>query len=350
MNRSLLTTGLLLLVCATALVVGLFKMALGTPSKDNGGEVPPFLGELFQSSGEPSKEGIAVVEVSGVIQFGTEEISPFASLQPTAENVASRLRKLRSQQKVKAIVLKVNSPGGSLAASQAVYDEVKQTVDSGKPVVVSMGDVAASGGYYISAPATKIVAYPGTITGSIGVIMAGLNLKGLMEQHGVKMQAYRSGKNKDIMAYWRDARPDEEELLNTMISEAYQQFVTVVSQDREIPMQELAPYADGRILLGSQAKEIKLVDQLGTFRDALRLAAELGGLDPENPPLIEGPDNFLQKMSLSLGSALSMALRQQRVSPLPALPGAQPTTSIGATTLPISYLYMPQLVPAQVLP
>jgi len=337
-NRSTQLTALVLAVSAVALVAGLIKLAVASPREaELEAELPEFISNWMPGGGGPKREGIGVVDVSGVIQFGKESSGPFSSWQPTAEQIAKRIRELREEEKVKAIVLRINSPGGTPAASQAIYEEVRLTArEANKPVVVSMADMAASGGYYIAAPATRIVAHPATITGSIGVIVSGLNLKGLMERYGVSVTAYTSGKNKDTMAYWRDPRPDEVEMMTALVDEAYQQFLTAVAEGRNIPVEELRPLADGRIFLGSQAKALKLVDELGGFQDAVRIAAELAGLDPEDPHLIRGQGDLLERFSLRLGSWLG----------LPTQPGQASWSGVtqpGTAGLPLTYLYQSPL-------
>ncbi len=349
MPRTNLPVILLMGVCVLALLLGAVRLAIAPPSPapQQGQELPGFVSELW-SSGDDSGDGIGVVELEGVIQLGSEDMGPFSSLSST-EKAIRRLREFRRNDRVKAVLLRVNSPGGSLAASQEIATLVKQLVEEDKkPVVVSMGDLAASGGYYISAPATKIIAQPGTLTGSIGVITAGLNFAGLMEKHGVKMNAYTSGPNKDTMAYWREPRPDEIELLQQLVDEAYGQFLSVVSEGRGIPEETLRPFADGRLLLGSQALALKLVDELGGFDLAVRRAAELAELDPENPNLIRGGKKLFDRMRLDLGVHGPSWLAALLGAPVDS---AVRPARVRAQALPVAVLYqppvlMPTLAPA----
>ncbi|MBN2361554.1 MAG: signal peptide peptidase SppA [Deltaproteobacteria bacterium] len=346
MNRPQILVALLLLVCAAALVVGVVELALtDRQAAEPTAELPGLMQDLWaERGGRPKKDGIGVVEVSGIIQFGSDQSSPWASFEQTADKVAQRIRELRREQRCKAIVLRVNSPGGSLAASQEIFEEVRLTArEAKKPVVVSMGDMAASGGYYISAPATRIVAQPGTITGSIGVIVSGLNLKGLLERHGVKVDAITSGKNKDTLAYYRDLRPDELELLGKLVDEAYGQFLAAVSEHRGIPLDDLKPNADGRVLLGSQAKRLGLVDQLGSFHDAVKLAAELAGIQDEEPYLIRRGESLWERLDLNLGGLVTGGRGVERAARALALSDAARHGSL--RQLPVSYLYLPPLTP-----
>jgi len=166
-----------------------------------------------------------------------------------------------------------------------IYTELKRVSKSGKPVVVSMGTVAASGGYYVSAPADRIVANPGTLTGSIGVIMELPILRGLLEKLGMKVEVVKSREHKDIGSPFRDMTAGDRALLQGVVADVYEQFIAVVSEEREIPLDSVRRFADGRILTGRQALELGLVDTLGTLEDAKLIAAELCGIRGE-PRLI----------------------------------------------------------------
>lgn len=242
-----------------------------------------------------SRPGIGVVKVYGPI-YNESEGAFMGLAERGSDAIVKKLDSFRRNNLVKAVVLRINSPGGTIGASQEIYDAVVRLTEANKKVIVSMGDVAASGGYYIAAPADKIVANRGTITGSIGVIMAGYNFSDLMKNYGVKMNVIKQGKNKDILAFWRDMKSEERELLEKMSKNAYDQFLEAVSKGRNIPKNELMEFADGRIMTGEQAKELKLVDTLGGFKDAVRLAAKDVGLDPDNPHLIERDDYSIQRL------------------------------------------------------
>ncbi|MFH1810233.1 MAG: signal peptide peptidase SppA [Pseudomonadota bacterium] len=335
MQRNNILVLALLLTSGLALLVGVFRLASApAPAEQSeSDDVEGLVGELW-SGGKDARDGVGVVELSGVIQFGSEDMGPFSTVSPT-DLALRKLRAFAKDNKVKAVVLRVNSPGGSLAASQEIADEVKRLVnDLKKPVVVSMGDVAASGGYYVSAPASKILAQPGTLTGSIGVITSGLNLAGLMEKHGVKVNSITSGPNKDTLAYWREPRPDEIALMQKLVDDAYGQFLEQVATGRHIDIEVLRPNADGRVLLGSQALELGLVDALGSFRDAVRLACELSGLDPDDPHLIRDSGSWMDRVRLNFDSRLGSWLGARA----PGTTGAQ---LLAASTLPVAYLYLP---------
>ncbi|HOV98796.1 MAG TPA: signal peptide peptidase SppA [Bacteroidota bacterium] len=195
----------------------------------------------------------------------------------TSDEIVRQLKKFRENRSVKAIVLRVDSPGGGVAASQEIYEEVKKTREQ-KPVVVSMGSVAASGGYYVSCGATRIVANPGTLTGSIGVIMNFVHFEELMNKIGVDETTVKSGKMKDAGSPFRKLTDEEEKYFNYLIGDVYNQFVDVVVEERKLPRQKVLQNADGRVFTGKQAYAIGLVDTLGTFEDAISIAANLSGI------------------------------------------------------------------------
>lgn len=209
-------------------------------------------------------EKIGVVEVRGAIT--------------ASEEVTLRLVQLREDNSIKAVVLRVDSPGGGVGPSQEIYTEVQKLAQV-KPVVVSMGSVAASGGYYIAIPAHQIVANPGTITGSIGVIMEFTNFQELLQKIGLKSQVVKSGEHKDIGSPVRPMTPDDRQILQSLIDDVHSQFVSAVAQGRDLPLDQAKVLADGRIYTGRQALDAGLVDRLGNMQDAIDLAAELANID-----------------------------------------------------------------------
>jgi protease IV len=191
---------------------------------------------------------------------------------------------------VKAIVLRVDSPGGAVAPSQEIYEEVRKAAAK-KTIVVSMGSVAASGGYYISAPATRIIANPGTLTGSIGVIMEIPNMEGLMSKIGVKSEVIKSGKHKDIASVFRGIGKEEREILQDVLDNVHNQFITAVSEGRKMLRDDVQRIADGRIYTGEQALKIGLIDELGNLEDAVKAAAKLSGIKGE-PSVVSKEEKF----------------------------------------------------------
>lgn len=229
---------------------------------------------------------IGVVEIKGTI-IGSQE-------------TVKQLKEFRKDSSVKAIVVRIESPGGAVGPSQEVYTEIRRTIQT-KPVVASLGGVAASGGYYIASAASAIVANAGTITGSIGVIIYFPNLKELFEKIGYQMTTIKSGQFKDIGNPSRTMTPEEQSLIQDTINETYAQFVRDVAQARNLPQEQVKKVADGRIIMGEKALELKLIDQIGNYQDALDKAAELGKIEGE-PEIIHGKKKSRSLMDLILGS------------------------------------------------
>jgi protease-4 len=224
----------------------------------------------------PLGEKVAVVEVTGMIvdSAGTiEELKDYAK-----------------DASVKAIVLRINSPGGAVAPAQEIYDEILK-VKQKKKVVVSMGAVAASGGYYIAAPADRIVANAGTLTGSIGVIMELPNVSGLMEKIGIQTQVIKSGRHKDIASVFKELTPKEREILQAVLDDVHNQFIEAVSTARDMKFEDIKKLADGRIFTGRKALELGLIDELGNMEDAIMVAGRLSGIKGE-PEVVTRKEKF----------------------------------------------------------
>ncbi len=195
-----------------------------------------------------------------------------------SQNIVRQFKKYRENRAIRAIVFRVDSPGGGVSASQEIYEEVRKTRNSGKPVVVSMGSVAASGGYYVSCGASKIVANPGTLTGSIGVIFQFLHFNELMNKIGIDASTFKTGKYKDIGSPFRKTTEDEKKFFDQLLGDVYNQFVDVVAKERKMDRKRVVQYADGRVFTGRQAFEYGFVDTLGTLEDAITIAAKLGDI------------------------------------------------------------------------
>ena len=220
-----------------------------------------------------SKRGIGLVEVKGMILDSRETVR--------------QLRYFYKQDAIKAVVLRVDSPGGVVAPSQEINAEVKRFAVK-KKIVVSMGSLAASGGYYISAPASIIYANPGTITASIGVILKLSNIESLMDKIGIKSYTLKTGKFKDSGSPTRELSAADRAMLQAVIDNTHEQFVRAVASGRGLPVEEVRRIADGRILSGEQAKKLRLVDRMGTLQDAIEEAGKLSGISGE-PEVIQAP-------------------------------------------------------------
>ncbi|HTR80608.1 MAG TPA: signal peptide peptidase SppA [Bacteroidota bacterium] len=195
-----------------------------------------------------------------------------------SENIVQQFKRYRENPSVKGIVFRIESPGGGVAASQEIYEEVKKTRDSGKPVVVSMGSVAASGGYYVACGASKIMANPGTVTGSIGVISQFMNFDKLLGKVGVGTTTVKSGKFKDTGNPYREMTEEEKKYFQETIDDVYLQFLHVVETERHLSDNAARKLADGRIFTGRKAYADGLVDTLGSYEDAIALAAHLANI------------------------------------------------------------------------
>jgi len=227
---------------------------------------------------------VGVVRVEGVIVSGDPPVDPFGTPSGAYSGlVVDHLKQAEEDAYVKAVVLRVNSPGGSVVGSDEIYQQVLAMT---KPVVVSMGELAASGGYYVSAPADVIFANPGTLTGSIGVISQFIHIGDLLEEYGVEVTTVKSGEFKDIGSLFRSMSDEEKETWQAIIDETYEEFVQIVADGREMPIQEVRELADGSIYTGRQALELGMVDQLGNMSAAIQRAAELGGIEGE-PRIVE---------------------------------------------------------------
>lgn len=240
---------------------------------------------IYTSPEEVEDNRVARINLSGTIQSAA---SPFADMTISPHRVEDQLERAEKARGVESVVINIDSPGGNVAASQEIHDMIE---DYELPVVISMGDMAASGGYYISAPADAIVAHPGTMTGSIGVIFTLFDPEELLDNIGVEREIVKSGEHKDMFS--RSLEEEEREKLQTMSDTAHEQFIRAISQGRDMEMEEVREMATGEIYLGSQALDLGLVDEVGNSRDALKLAGEIAGIDEPvfyelpTPPIYE---------------------------------------------------------------
>ena len=241
------------------------------------------------ASGDFGGEAVGVVEIEGAI----------ADARDAIENI----RRFREDEDIKAIVIRIDSPGGAVGPSQEIYREIRKTVET-KKVVASMGAVAASGGYYVACATDGIVANPGTITGSIGVIMGYTNFRQLLDKIGMVPVVIKSGPYKDTGSPTREMRDDEREILQAITSDIHEQFVTAIAEGRKMDRALVEQAADGRIFTGEDAKARGLVDRLGNFEDALEWAGVLGGIEGKVVP-VYARDEKLSLLRYLMSSSLS---------------------------------------------
>lgn len=299
---------LLLAFCLSALS-GIYltvKPGMTCPSE----EIEPVTAlSLSSAKKDTDGPGIAWIKIRGVIAE-SDESSPFA-MPSSASSISKRIREAAKEKNVKAIVLDINSPGGTVASVQDIYSEILSAKEKGKKVVALFRDVAASGAFYIAMAADKIVAEPGTITGSVGVIMQTGNVVGLFNKLGIEVTPITSGKYKDIGSAYRQMTDGEKALLQDMVNDTYSQFLAAVKAGRpNVKPEDMTEYTDGRIFTGQRAFNLGFIDKLGGEEEALQLAGELAGL--KDPKIInQGPDS-LREFIFSFGSSMeSKTLAQQ---------------------------------------
>jgi protease-4 len=220
---------------------------------------------------------------------------------PEADELLKKVKRFADDEAMKAVVVRIDSPGGSVGPSQEIHDEVKKLAGR-KTVVCSLGNLAASGGYYIAVACPKIVAAPGTLTGSIGVISQFVNVKGLAERFDVKLETVKSGRLKDAGNPFRDMTAEDRAYWQALIDRVHGQFLAAVAEGRKLGIEEVRKVADGRVITGAEAKELGLVDLLGNFYDAVDLAKSEAKLSGE-PHLVYPPDDRGQFLEDLLGGA-----------------------------------------------
>ena len=245
-------------------VAGLFVISVGGMSRGEGG--PALFGPR-----------VAIVELEGVIL--------------EVDDLVRELKSHRENPTVRAVVMRINSPGGVVAPTQELHDAVLRLRQAGKPVVASLGSVAASGGYYVAVACDQIYANPGTLTGSIGVIMQLANVEQLMKKVGVDYVVVKAGQFKDIGNFSRAMTPEERRVMQTLLDDVHGQFIGAVANGRKLAREEVVRFADGRVFSGVQAKELKMVDTLGGLEDAVLGAAKLAGI-PSPPNVIQPRRRF----------------------------------------------------------
>ncbi|MBE9195422.1 signal peptide peptidase SppA [Synechocystis sp. LEGE 06083] len=242
-----------------------------------------------------TRKKIARIEVTGAIAGGTRK-------------AVLKALKTVEEKKYPALLVRIDSPGGTIVDSQEIYTKLKQLSEKIK-VVASFGNISASGGVYIAMGCPHIMANAGTITGSIGVILRGNNLERLLEKVGVSFKVIKSGPYKDILSFDRELLPEEQNILQALIDDSYAQFVSTVAAGRNLAVEKVKEFADGRIFTGHQALELGLVDRLGTEEEARQWAATLAGLDPDKTELdtIEDPKPFVKRLTSGDSQLQTMA-------------------------------------------
>ncbi|MCP4583942.1 MAG: signal peptide peptidase SppA [candidate division Zixibacteria bacterium] len=237
---------------------------------------------------------VAIVELAGVIE--------------SSEGIVRQLKKYDDDNSVSAIVLRINSPGGAVAPSQEIYDQVLKARENGMFVVASLSSIAASGGYYVACAADTIIANPGSLTGSIGVVLSYLTFEGLMDKIGVAYEVVKSGDLKDVGNYSREMTQKEREMLQAALDDVHSQFIITVAESRNMDIEQVEDIADGSIFTGNQSMELGLVDKLGTLEDAISLAGIMADLGEDPRVVKEYPRrrNFLDYLAEEVASYLNI--------------------------------------------
>ena len=256
------------LLLGTGLAVGLLLAFL----------VTVWLLLAVSDDGLPGGSKVAVVEVAGVIGVGTDR-------GLDTETIIRTLGEYRDDPAVRAVVLRIDSPGGVVAPTQEIFTAVRRLRETKKPVVASLGSVAASGGYYVAVSADRIFASPGTLTGSIGVVMQLANVEGLLKKVGVEYVVVKAGAYKDAGNFARAMTPEERRILQNLLDDVYDQFIGAVAEGRGLEPGAVRAFAEGRIYSGRQAHGLKMVDDLGGLEDAIEAAAKMAGL-PARPKVV----------------------------------------------------------------
>ncbi|HWR43687.1 signal peptide peptidase SppA [Sporomusa sp.] len=270
---------------------------------------------------------LAIIYVEGMIIGGRGQVGLFSEGGGT-DHLIRQLHAARDDSSVKAVVLRINSPGGTVPASQEVGEELKKLRAAGKPVITSMADMAASGGYWLAACTDKIYANPSTITGSLGVYMPYSNWEELYKKIGVRQEKIKSGPHKDILSPDRQLTTEERAIVQAMVDDMYNQFVDVIADGRHLDPDKVRQLADGRIYTGRQAKELGLVDELGNMYDAIDGAAAMVGIQGK-PEIVEyGKTSALEALLGAQDSLNSEQIMLKRLKEmLSASPSAMPQSN-----------------------
>jgi protease IV len=275
----------------------LISIILPTLKKDPVTDAQPFISR--------SRPGIAIVDIFGPIAF----TAPSQTLFPAGtRSIIKQIQDISEDDNVKAVILRINSPGGTVGASQELHRSIKALKEKRKiPILASIGDIGASGGYYAAMAADKIYANPGSLVGSIGVILGNLNIESLAKKYGIRYQVHKSGPHKDILSPWRQSSETEKNMLDSLVLNVHSQFVHDMADDRSLSLKEAKQLATGQIFTGEQAKISKLIDELGGLNAAIQKAAKLAEL-PEDPHIIkknkQGFSDFLSLWQKQIGATI----------------------------------------------
>ena len=306
-NRKIVVSILVLMVLSSVLIIIDISLTLQGIKRD-----------VYRIQAPGIGPGVGVIRIYGPIMVA-DEGGPLG-LARGSDALLDRLSQLESDSRIRAIVVRINSPGGTVAATQEIYNKLMKLRKKNVVLVASMGELAASGGYYIASACNYIYANYGTITGSIGVIAMSPNLRGLFEKLGIRMNVIKSGRYKDMLASYKDISPEERQLIQELIDSAYDKFVKDVSLGRNMPIAEIEPYADGRVFNGSSALKYKLVDDLGSMEDAIAKARQMAKL-PDDSPVYDEMKSPFERLLMSVSAMIrpAAAFDESVLRPYPAV-------------------------------
>lgn len=293
-----------IIIAAVLFVVSIGFQFVSSFATANFKDMFAFMSNQFEEEviQEGMGEKIAVLYLDGVIQ----DTAPSNLINTPSYNHKQFLEMLNQageDDSVDGIILRINTPGGGVVESDEIHDKIKEIQkEQEKPIYVSMGNTAASGGYYISAPADKVVAHPATLTGSIGVIMEGYDLSELTDKWGIDFNTIKSGKYKDIMSFTREMADEERDILQTMVNDMYHDFVKVIVDGRGMSESKVRELGDGRVYTGSQAKKNGLVDELGSLDDTIAYMTKDYQFDDVQVVEYNEPMGFGEFLGISIGS------------------------------------------------
>jgi protease IV len=308
--RTALIIGIVAVVLVAVLVIGGFiALSLGRLA----GATDGYRERRIEGNG---REKIAIIDIAGEIHGGESSPSLFGGGGAGAEDITAQLRRAGRDDQVAGVILRIDSPGGAVVASDDIARAVERLSES-KPVVASMGDIAASGGYYIASQAQRIIANRGTITGSIGVIAILFNLEGTAQKLGAKPIILKSGDSKDTGSPFREFSDEDRRIYQRLLDESYDQFVDVVAEGRDMEPADVRKLADGRPYSGTDAEKNGLVDELGDLHDAYDAALELADLTREDARLIQyrRPSGFGGLLGVRFGNAVEDVKRELGFEP-----------------------------------
>lgn len=303
MDKNKLILSIAFAISVFGTLVGIVNIALYTTDSRYS---PTTSAGLFQPSGIAA----ILVRIEGEIHSGRSTYRTTGS-----ETILAKLREIEKSPNIKGILIEINSPGGTVAASQEIFQELMHLRKS-KKIVVSMKDMATSGGYYIASAADAIFAQPGTITGSIGVVAMSPNIKGLMDRYGVEVRVFKAGKYKDSLSPFRDTTEEENQMMNKLLKDTYQKFIEDVAKGRNKTVANIEELAEGRIYSGEDAFRNKLVDDIGGRREALKRLSELCQYDGDIP-LLEEKESPLERFLSTLGADEFSGRLLQSIFPSP---------------------------------